>query len=63
LQQRFVPLAQEIAIPYGVAGIKAAVDMCGYHGGSPRLPLLPVSARAKKQIAAALRKAKAGLDV
>jgi 4-hydroxy-2-oxoglutarate aldolase len=62
LQQRFQPLAQRIAIPYGVAGIKAALDLCGFHGGIPRLPLLPVSAKVRKQIAAALREANAGLD-
>lgn len=27
---------------YGVAGIKCAMDHCGYHGGFPRLPLLPI---------------------
>jgi 4-hydroxy-2-oxoglutarate aldolase len=63
LQQRLVPLAQKISIPYGVAGIKAALDLCGYHGGTPRLPLLPVSAPAKREIAAALREACAGLDI
>ena len=61
LQERLLPLAQKIAIPYGVPGIKAAVDWCGSHGGTPRLPLLPTSAQAKKQIAAALREARAGL--
>jgi 4-hydroxy-2-oxoglutarate aldolase len=63
LQQRLLPLAQKIAIPYGVAGIKAALDLCGCHGGIPRLPLQPVSAPAKKQIAAALHAANAGLAV
>jgi 4-hydroxy-2-oxoglutarate aldolase len=63
LQQRLLPLAQKIALPYGVAGVKAALDLCGYHGGTPRLPLLPVSTQAKKQIAAALREANAGLAV
>jgi 4-hydroxy-2-oxoglutarate aldolase len=63
LQERLLPLAQKIALPYGVAGIKAALDLCGYHGGPPRLPLLPPSAQAKKQIAAALREANAGLAV
>ena len=58
-----LPLGQKINLPYGVAGIKAALDLCGYHGGTPRLPLLPVSAQAKKQIAAALREANAGLAV
>lgn len=63
LQERLLPLAQKIAIPYGVAGIKAALDLCGCHGGPPRLPLLPISARAKKEIAAALHEAHAGLAV
>jgi 4-hydroxy-2-oxoglutarate aldolase len=63
LQGRLLPLGQKIAIPYGVAGIKAALDLCGYHGGIPRLPLLPTSVQVKKQIAAALREANAGLAV
>jgi len=63
LQQRLAPLGQKINLPYGVAGIKAALDLCGYYGGTPRLPLLPVSVPAKKQIAAALREANAGLAV
>ena len=63
LQQRLLPLAQKIALPYGVAGVKTALDLCGGHGGVPRLPLLPTSAQAKKQIAAALREANAGLAI
>jgi 4-hydroxy-2-oxoglutarate aldolase len=63
LQQRLLPLAQKISIPYGVAGIKAALDLCGYHGGTPRLPLLPVSVQVRREIAAALREACAGLDI
>ncbi len=63
LQQRLMSLGQKINLPYGVAGIKAALDLCGYHGGPPRLPLLPVSTQAKKLIAAALHEANAGLAV
>jgi 4-hydroxy-2-oxoglutarate aldolase len=63
LQQRLVSLGQKINLPYGVAGIKAALDLCGYHGGIPRLPLLPASVQAKEQIAAGLREANAGLAV
>ncbi|MGA3328018.1 MAG: dihydrodipicolinate synthase family protein [Terriglobia bacterium] len=63
LQQRLVSLGQKINLPYGVAGIKAALDLCGYHGGTPRLPLLSASVTAKKLIAAALREANAGLAV
>ncbi len=62
LQQSLIPLAREVTIPYGVAGIKAALDQCGYAGGAPRRPLLPLSPQAKNQIAAALRKARAGLE-
>jgi 4-hydroxy-2-oxoglutarate aldolase len=61
LQQRLAPLGQNINVPYGVAGIKVALDLCGGHGGIPRLPLLPVPARAKKKITTALREASAGL--
>jgi len=63
LQQRLLPLAQKVAMPYGVPGIKAALDLFGGHGGTPRLPLLPVSAKVKKQIAAAIHEANAGLTV
>lgn len=61
LQQRLEPLGQKINVPHGVPGIKAALDLCGSHGGTPRLPLLPVSLQTKKQIAAVLREASAGL--
>jgi len=63
LQQRLVRLGQQINVPHGVPGIKAALDSCGHHGGNPRLPLLPASAQARKQIAAALHEAHAGLAV
>ncbi len=63
LQQRLVALGEKINLPYSVAGIKAALDLCGSHGGTPRLPLLPASPQAKKQIAAALHEANAGLAV
>jgi 4-hydroxy-2-oxoglutarate aldolase len=63
LQERLLPLGEKITVPYGVAGLKAALDLCGYHGGVPRPPLLPISAQARKQIAAALREAHQGLDL
>ena len=36
---------------YGVAGLKYAMDLNGYYGGPPRLPLMPLSAEAKAEIA------------
>ncbi len=62
LQERLLPLAQKIAIPYGVPGIKAAVELSGFWAGPPRSPLLPVSARVRREIAQVLRECRAGLD-
>lgn len=39
LQQRMLPVNKAITAKYGVAGLKAALDMLGYFGGEPRSPL------------------------
>jgi 4-hydroxy-2-oxoglutarate aldolase len=61
LQQRLMPLVQKINVPYGVPGIKAALEMCGYAGGNPRPPLMPVNAAARRVVQSALREAREGL--
>ena len=38
---------------YGVPGLKYAMDLMGYYGGPPRLPLVPPSPEAKREIEAA----------
>ena len=38
---------------YGVAGLKHAMDLNGYYGGPPRLPLMPVSMEGRAEIARA----------
>jgi 4-hydroxy-2-oxoglutarate aldolase len=38
---------------YGVAGLKHALDLNGYYGGPPRLPLLPLSPEGREEIARA----------
>ncbi len=63
LQRRLVPLAQKIALLFGVPGIKAALDLSGYHGGPPRSPLLPLGPESRQAVAAALREARAGLEL
>jgi 4-hydroxy-2-oxoglutarate aldolase len=63
LQQRLLPLAQKISLPFGVSGIKAALDLSGYHGGLPRSPLLPLSARSRRRVSMALKEALAGLEL
>jgi 4-hydroxy-2-oxoglutarate aldolase len=50
LQRRITPLARAVTSQYGVAGLKAALDLTGYRGGLPRRPLLPLSAAAREEI-------------
>jgi len=39
LQHRLTPLAKAVTTRYGVGGLKTAMDLAGYFGGSPRPPL------------------------
>lgn len=41
LNRMLLAANQKISGKYGVAGVKAAMDICGFIGGIPRLPLLP----------------------
>ena len=43
LQHWIMPLARSVGGTYGVAGLKAALDLTGYIGGLPRPPLRPAS--------------------
>lgn len=43
LNKKILKANQIISGKYGVAGVKAAMDICGYNGGNPRLPLLPLN--------------------
>jgi 4-hydroxy-2-oxoglutarate aldolase len=57
LQLKMLPVNQAVTAVYGVPGLKAAMDMLGYFGGDPRLPLLPSSERERSEIEAILKKA------
>jgi 4-hydroxy-2-oxoglutarate aldolase len=46
LQRRLAPLARTIGPVFGVPGLKAALDLLGFHGGVPRAPLRPATAAA-----------------
>jgi len=39
LQGRLTPLAKAVTTKYGIGGLKVAMDLAGYFGGNPRLPL------------------------
>ena len=53
-QQRMVEPARIVAGNYGISGLKYACDLNGYYGGNPRIPLLPLTAEQKSEIAAAM---------
>ena len=55
LQRRILPIAHAVTGGYGVPGLKLALDLTGYVGGSPRQPLLPAGNDARQAIEKALR--------
>ena len=58
LQQRILPLNKAVTAGFGVAGLKAAMDMLGYYyGGNPRLPLLPLDENQKEELKGIMQKA------
>ena len=50
LQLELIPLNKAIIQVYGIPGIKYALDLLGYSGGPPRLPLLPLDEKGKKSL-------------
>lgn len=54
LQTKLTPLAAAVTTGFGIGGLKASLDMAGYHGGSVRSPLRSPDAAARKEIAALL---------
>jgi len=49
-QNRILRAAQLVTVKYGVPGLKYAMDLNGYYGGPPRLPLTAITPEAKKEI-------------
>ena len=49
-QNRILRAAQLVTVKYGVPGLKYAMDLNGYYGGPPRLPLTGITPEAKKEI-------------
>ena len=54
LQLTLASTSKCIVSENGIAGVKYAMDLRGYNGGVPRLPLLPLAEEKKQQIAALL---------
>jgi 4-hydroxy-2-oxoglutarate aldolase len=49
-QNRIIKAAQLVTTKYGVPGLKHAMDVMGYYGGPPRLPLTVPTPEAKQEI-------------
>lgn len=54
LQFRLMAPNAAVTNRFGVAGLKAAMTLCGYQGGEPRRPLAPLSAKAHEKVRAIL---------
>jgi 4-hydroxy-2-oxoglutarate aldolase len=57
LQDVVTPLGLAITVTYGVAGLKAAIDLAGLRGGRVRAPLLPLPDAARAEVASLLARA------
>ena len=57
IQNRMIPVNKAVTAKFGVAGLKAAMDMMGYFGGSPRLPLEPLNEAQLIELKMILKKA------
>lgn len=40
----------------GIPGLKAAMEMCNFHGGNPRPPLQPLNSQQRAQMTSVLQK-------
>ena len=54
LNASLVSLNHKVSGSFGVAGVKAAMDLVGFCGGAPRRPLLPLSAEQVAELKASL---------
>jgi dihydrodipicolinate synthase/N-acetylneuraminate lyase len=49
-QQRLEPATKRIVSQMGIPAVKHAMDLNGYYGGPPRLPLLPLTGAQKMEV-------------
>ncbi len=54
LQQKLAVATKAVVSEPSIAGVKYAMDLRGFYGGLPRLPILPLSDEQKRKIARAL---------
>jgi 4-hydroxy-2-oxoglutarate aldolase len=57
LQLKLLGANKAVTAQFGVAGLKAALDMVGYFGGDPRPPLLPLGEEQRNELREILKRA------
>lgn len=57
LQQIIIPINKAVTARFGVAGLKAAMDLLGYFGGEPRAPLSSLNENDKSTLQQLLKNA------
>jgi len=62
LQEGLAQSSEKVTLAYGIPGIKLACDLCGYTGGVPRSPLLPLDAASRRAVAVAIKELRNGLE-
>jgi 4-hydroxy-2-oxoglutarate aldolase len=50
VQLALADINSAVTARFGVPGLKYAMDRCGYYGGPPRRPLLPLAAAARNEV-------------
>jgi 4-hydroxy-2-oxoglutarate aldolase len=50
LYLKLLPVNKAVTATYGIPGLKAALDMLGYFGGDPRMPLQPLDKAARQTL-------------
>ena len=57
LHYMLIKLNKSVSGSFGVAGVKYAAEVAGYHGGDPRRPLLPITEEGRQSIRKAIEDA------
>jgi len=57
LHYMLIKLNKSVSGSFGVAGVKYAAEVAGFHGGDPRKPLLPITAEDRQSIRKAIEEA------
>jgi 4-hydroxy-2-oxoglutarate aldolase len=57
LQERLAPAHKQIVAAFGARGVKAALDLMGWHGGPPRQPLRPLNPKERATVARVMQEA------